>query len=99
MLQNHKKQTVSRRRRKRFSRPPRHAKKMPRPLTKLSAKPEHQNSFHRTSKRKKRKETSTLSLPPASTPELQTQTKAKIRTNAHLQQRKRRIKGERAGER
>jgi hypothetical protein len=25
-------------------------------LTKLSAKPEHQNSFHRTSKRKKRKE-------------------------------------------
>jgi hypothetical protein len=28
---------------------------MPRPLTKLSAKPEHQNSFHRTSKRKKRK--------------------------------------------
>jgi len=58
-LQNHKKQTVSRRRRRRrrrFSRPPRHTKKMPRPLTKLSAKPEHQNSFHRTSKRKKRKE-------------------------------------------
>jgi hypothetical protein len=52
-LQNHKKQTVSRRRRRRFSRPPRHTKKMPRPLTKLSAKPEHQNSFHRTSKRNK----------------------------------------------